>query len=492
VISPKLVPQVNSDLLLSVEATSTSPLVIQYVINPKAVWSDGVPVSADDFIYAWKSQGGGGIDVDGQPNKVASTLGYRDVSSVSSTNGGKTVTVTFANPFTDWRVMFDHMVPAHVARRVGWNHGFDIFSPSVGLSAGPFILESASSEGHAVLVRNPRWWGTPAAIDRIVVNVAPNQVAWTGVLAGGNRTVVQPESFDLGSVARVTSMPNTQSEIKPSLRLLDLEFNVTAPTTSRPAVRQAIAHAINRVDLLERSFGPIDSDLVINQDHLAVASQSSYNPSSLSAAYGTRDLATTDRLLRSLGYHKDPAGNYVDYRGAPLTVRMAVETGDPWTGDIGSQISSQLRAAGIAVDVVPVDGPGGLAQAAAADGYDVALVTRTASPYKTSTANWYSGTVGATGTAGSADWSNYDDPAVDQLFIEAAGALNPTTGQALYGQIDDQLWSHMVALPLFGEPALVANGVQIANVQYNASTDGILWNVASWETLKPGPPGRQS
>jgi hypothetical protein len=45
----------------------------------------------------------------------------------------------------------------------------------------------------------------------------------------------------------------------------------------------------------------------------------------------------------------------------------------------------------------------------------------------------------------------------------------------------------MVALPLFGEPALVANGVQVANVQYNASIDGIMWNVPIWTTLKPGP-----
>jgi hypothetical protein len=50
----------------------------------------------------------------------------------------------------------------------------------------------------------------------------------------------------------------------------------------------------------------------------------------------------------------------------------------------------------------------------------------------------------------------------------------------------------MVALPLFGEPALVANGVQLANVQYNASTDGILWNLSTWQTLKPGPPGHQN
>ncbi len=492
IVTPKLVPQVNSDLLVSVEATSTSPLVVQYIINPRAVWSDGVPVSADDFIYSWKSQRGGGVDADGQPDQIASNLGYRDVASIVPSHGGKTVTVKFSTPFTDWRVMFDHMVPAHIARRVGWNHGFDSFNPAVDLSAGPFLLQSASSSGRAVLVRNPRWWGSPPNLDEVTVNVAPTQAAWAGALATGNRTAAQPGSFDLGSLNQVSSMPNTQSDVRPSLELLDLEFNVTSQVTSSTAARQAIAHAIDRNDLLDRTVGPMDPDLVPNEDHLALALQSGYNPSPVSAEYDTRDLDTSDRLLRSLGYHEDPAGDYVDASGAQFTVRMAVESGVPWTAEVGSLISSQLRAAGMAVETIPVDGSGGLTRAAADDSYDVALVARSSSPYQTSTANWYSGTVGATGTPGSEDWSNYDDPAVDQLFIRAAAELNPTTGQGIYGQIDDQLWSQMVALPLFGEPALVANGVQLANVQYNATADGILWNLAAWVALKPGPPGQQS
>ncbi len=59
------------------------------MVNPKAVWSDGVPVTADDFIYAWQSQRGDGVDVDGQPDQVASTLGYRDVASVTGSHGGR-------------------------------------------------------------------------------------------------------------------------------------------------------------------------------------------------------------------------------------------------------------------------------------------------------------------------------------------------------------------------------------------------------------------
>ena len=488
VLTPKLVPQVNTDLLLSVEAISTSPLTIQYVINPKAVWSDGVAVNADDFIYAWQSQRGTGLDVDGQPFKVGSTLGYRDVASVRPSNGGKTVTVTFATPFTDWRVMFNHMVPAHIARRVGWNHGFDTFNPAVDLSAGPFIVQSVSPEGTAVLVRNPKWWGTPAVLDRVTVDIAPSQSAWTATLASSNEGVAQPTEFDLKGVGVASSMPNTQSVLRPTLNLLDLEFNVKSTVMSRVATRQAIAHAVDRNSLLARTFGAVDPELVVNQDHLATATQSTYTPSSASGGYTSPDLATTGQLLRSVGFHQDAADNWVNSDGAKLTIRMVVQLGDPWIGAVASQISEQLRSAGISVVTIPVSGTAGPGGAISPANYDLALVTRVSSPYQTATADWYSDGPAAGGSAISQDWSNFDDPQVDQDFTLASQALNPVTGDGIYAQIDDQLWDQMVGLPLFGEPAFVANGVQIQNVLYNASTDGILWNLPLWTTLKPGRP----
>ncbi len=492
IINPKLIPEVNTDLLLSVEAISPSPLVIQYVINPKAVWSDGVPVSADDFIYAWQSQRGDGIDVNGRPDQVASTLGYRDVESIHPSNHGETVTVKFSTPYTDWRDMFDHMVPAHIAREVGWNRGFDTFNPAVDLSAGPMRVQSVSPSGTAVLVRNPHWWGTRAVLDKVTVNVAIQSSTWSATLAKGNETAAQPDSFNLDSLNAVSSLPNTQSAVKPSLRLLDLDFNVTSPMMSRVAARQAIAHAIDRTDLLDRTFGSIEPDLVVNQDHLATPSQTSYNQSSAAGEYSVRDLSTTDRLLKSIGYHQSATGTYLDASGNPLSLRMAVETGDPWILGVAAQIVGELRQVGIGVVTVPVNGATGMAGAAADNSYDMALVTRLTSPFLTTTAAWYSDGQGAVGSDGTEDWSNFDDLQVDQLFASAAQDLNPVTGGAVYAQIDDQLWDQMVGLPLFAEPGFEANGVQLANVEYNPSVDGILWNVALWTTLKSGPVDHQA
>ena len=487
VMSPKLVPQVNTDLLESVEAVSTSPLIIQYVINPKAVWSDGVPVTADDFIYAWQSQRGDGTDVDGQPDQVASTLGYRDVARVTGSHGGRTVTVVFSKPYADWRIMFNHMVPAHIARKVGWNSGFATFNPEADLSAGPLLLQSVSTSGTAVLVRNPSWWGTRSILSSVVVSDGQTDDSWIGPLTASNSAVSQPGQFSLTALDSVSSLPNAQSSIHPTLSFLSLEFDVKSTVGAHVAARQAIAHAIDRTALLGKLFGTIDPSLTVNEDHLAVPWQTSYSASTAAGEYATVDLSTADTLLRSLGYTKSASGQYVDAAGRPFTVRLAVEEGGPWIAEAASGLEAQLRAAGITVTAFTVQGAAGLTAAAAADSYDMALVTRTAAAFQSATAGWYSDGQGRQGVNDQQNWSRLDDPQVDQLFLQAAQELNPVTGAAAYAQIDDQLWDQMVALPLFGEPALVASGVEMSNALYNPSVDGILWNVSLWSRLKPAP-----
>jgi ABC-type transport system substrate-binding protein len=253
------------------------------------------------------------------------------------------------------------------------------------------------------------------------------------------------------------------------------------------AARQAIAHALDRNLLLSTVFGSVDPGLAVNEDHLAVAWQTSYSASTAAGEYSTVDLATTDRLLGTLGYDRDAGGPYTDAAGRPFVVRMAVEEGDPWIDATAAAVVAQLRADGITVVSFPVAGATGLAAAADANSYDMALVTRRSSPFPSVTEAWYSGGSGRRLPADSEDWSRFDDPQVDQLFLQAAQELNPVDGSSVYAQIDDQLWDQMVALPLFGEPGLVANGVQLANATYNPSVDGILWNVAAWTRLKPAP-----
>ena len=48
-IAPDGSTTVNTDYFTSVELTSTTPQVVTYTINPKAVWSDGTPITWEDI-----------------------------------------------------------------------------------------------------------------------------------------------------------------------------------------------------------------------------------------------------------------------------------------------------------------------------------------------------------------------------------------------------------------------------------------------------------
>ncbi len=348
---------------------------------------------------------------------------------MTGSHGGRTVTVVFAKPFADWRILFDHMVPAHIARKVGWNTGFATFDPAVDLSAGPLLVASVSG-GTAHLVRNPSWWGTKSVLGSVTVSDDQADAGWIGPLATTATAVSQPGRFSLASLSSVSALPNAQSSIHPALTFLSLEFNVKSAgrvPRGRPAGRGP-RHRPGRT-LLNRLFGTIDPTLAVNQDHLSVAWQTSYSASTAAGEYAQVDLSGTDSLLKSLGYSDTPGTPYVDAAGKPFTVRMAVEEGDPWIDEAATGIAAQLRAAGITVVVLPVQGADGLASAAAANAYDMALVTRTSGPYQSITHGWYSDGTGRWGANDDQNWSRFDDPQVERLFVQAAQELNPVTGR---------------------------------------------------------------
>lgn len=486
-VNPQNLAVPNTALLQSVEVLRPAPLTISYVINPKAVWSDGTPVTAQDFIYAWESQRGVGNDLDGKPYDVASTLGYRDIDSVTPSTDGKTVTVIFGTPFTDWRALFSNMVPAHIAEVVGWNTGFQTFNPSRELSAGPMTIQSVSANGTVVLVPNSKWWGPKPKLSRVVIRENQSSTSSIGALSRGNRTVSQPSGFDLSELNQVTSLPNVQSQVRKSMQFLQLEFNVKSPLARSLAVRQAIAHSLDRSKLLQETVGSIQTAPAVDDDHLAVNSQPQYATAKPSAPYASPDLGAAMTLMSSAGYARLVFGPYEDIAGRPVVLRMAVEEGDPWMTGVADLVADQLEAAGFQVIIVPVEGTAGMDEAARSNSYDLALVSRTASTFLTNTMAWYSDQLGEPGSGGSENWSNYDDATVDQLFRQASGELNPVNGATYYAQIDAQLWNQMIALPLFQEPAFLAHGVQLGTVQYNSSSTGLLWNVASWTPLKPKP-----
>ncbi|HEX4356926.1 MAG TPA: ABC transporter substrate-binding protein, partial [Pseudonocardia sp.] len=121
----------DTDFVTSAEVTSTSPQVVHYHINDRAVWSSGRPITWDDFAAQVTANSGAN-----PAYLVGDTTGYRDIAKVERGASDKDVVVTFARPFSEWQGLFYGLYPKETdsdpkAFNTGW-----VQSPQV--TAGPF------------------------------------------------------------------------------------------------------------------------------------------------------------------------------------------------------------------------------------------------------------------------------------------------------------------------------------------------------------------
>ncbi|HET8699051.1 MAG TPA: ABC transporter family substrate-binding protein, partial [Gammaproteobacteria bacterium] len=67
-------PTYNPDYLASEPALTVEPKqVVKYVINPKAAWDNGTPITWEDFYWQWQSSNGKNPEY-----QIASSNGYSE------------------------------------------------------------------------------------------------------------------------------------------------------------------------------------------------------------------------------------------------------------------------------------------------------------------------------------------------------------------------------------------------------------------------------
>jgi peptide/nickel transport system substrate-binding protein len=482
-VGPGLVPALDTNVVDSAEVINLHPQTVVYQIDPRAVWSDGVPISAEDFLYAWQSQKGAAVDIDGTPDSVASSLGYRDITSVTGSNAGRTVTVVFRTPFADWSSLFSDLLPAHVAARVGWNAGFDHFDPSVLVSGGPFEVVAWQPGVSITLGRNPRWWSSPAQYDRVVVQAQPASTL-SSALGSGQVQVAYPSGYAASTMAQASSSPVLQSSANLGTRMLQLEFNTKHPPLDNAAVRQGIAHVIDRAGLVTDAGQPADHSVWEDNDHLLANLQSTYADDA--TGYETRDPAAAARLLQQGGLAPDAQGTW-SKNGAPLTLALAWADDDPWSAATGPVVAAQLVSAGFDVVAEPLPGAQLAGSVLPGGAFDLAVVPVDVGAYPSAMGNVFSTAPAITAGAPSRDFSGFEDPKVDTLFAQAVQQLAPPQAAALYQQIDQLLWSEMPTLPLFAEPTLLVWSASVSGVSDDPGGLGPFWSVRQWARLAPAP-----
>ena len=155
-------------LVSRVTFTTKPPFTLTYHIRRAARWSDGVPVTARDFVFTHRAR---------MRNTAALLESEREeltrIRRVSPVDE-KTVRVVLRSRYSGWRGLFSNVLPAHALEGQDltkiWRDEID--NPRTGrlIGSGPFLVGHWDRGEQLVLVRNPNYWGPHRAyLDRIVI-----------------------------------------------------------------------------------------------------------------------------------------------------------------------------------------------------------------------------------------------------------------------------------------------------------------------------------
>lgn len=221
---------------------SEDGLTITMKLRDDIKWSDGEPITSEDFRFTWAMY----MD---PKNTVNSTYGY-DLITAIETPDAQTVVMKFDTPFVAWNTLWWGIVPAHILQPVydaegtldnaEWNN-----NPTVG--CGPYNFAEWESGSFARFVRNDNYFNAAPKIDELFIRFAPDDTAQTAALIAGDA--------DLGLFVPYSEIPKLKENgitimTQPSGYNEGIFFQVSEEF-SHPAmldvnVRKAIAMALNR------------------------------------------------------------------------------------------------------------------------------------------------------------------------------------------------------------------------------------------------------
>ncbi len=334
----------NEDYLLSAELISNDPETVKYTLNPQAKWNDGAPIDWTAFDTTWKTQRG--TDPAYNP---ASTDGYRSIGSVVKGEKDNEVIVTFKEPFYPYQLVFGSLLHPKNADpdfyKTGW-----VNNAHPELLTGPFMVESLA-EDRLTLVRNPKWWGKPAKLERVVlrqmedvatVNAFQNGEIDSTTITGGRATADMME--------QIKNMTGVQIRRGFSTATSLYVLGESSDFFKDPIAREAFLLGTNRALIVEIRYQGMNWKEEAPGSILMYPWQNGYRDNIADLRYDPEKAGTlldqAGWLMGDDGYrHKDgklAEFNYVDFGDQPVFAAMD-RAQQKMARDIGLKMNIDIR-----------------------------------------------------------------------------------------------------------------------------------------------------
>ncbi|MCL9664860.1 ABC transporter family substrate-binding protein [Curtobacterium albidum] len=447
-------PQLDKDTLESAEVTSEDPLTITYTVNPKAMWNDGTPITWKDFEALWKANNG--TDPSYQ---IGDSTGWKDIESVTQGSDERQAIVKYSTPFSDWKSLFSPLYPASVIGTPdGFNNGY---KDKVPVSAGPYkVSKLDETAGTVTLVPDEKWWGDKPKLDQVIFRSLDGNADVDAYL---NKEL---DSVSVGTsdrYARVKDAKDTKIYASQSASYTHVDFS-SQGTLKDEKLRLALQHAINRESLASVIGGTLPYKLPVLNNHVFLATDNGYKDNS--SPNGTFDVEKAKKLLDDDGWKTD--GAYRKKDGKTLAISITIPSGATSSQKIAEVIQAQLKDVGVKLSIKSVSSDDFFPQYVTPGNYDMTLFLWGGTGYHASGASIFiSGDTGQ-------NYGRVGNEKIDKLVNQAIAETDTTKANALWNQVDENVWAIGHSLPIVQSPRVIAQNPKLAN--YGARAGAMVYD----------------
>ncbi|GAA3160289.1 ABC transporter family substrate-binding protein [Planomonospora alba] len=446
----------NTDYVSAAKLTATSPKqVVTLTLNPKAKWSDGKPITWQDYEAQWKAMNGKDADY-----RVATTTGYQDIESVKRGRSDHEVVITFAKPFGDWQSLFIPLYPR------GTNDTPEAFNNAwvnkMPVTAGPFKFGRFDQTAKTITVdRDDAWWGEKAKLDRIVFRALESD-ALVGAFTNG-----ELDTFDVGPSApdyqraKNTANAVVRQAAGPDFRHLTL--NGESAMLSDVKVRQAVAMGVNRQVIAQSDLQGLDWPIILLNNHFFMNTQEGYQDNA--GDIGRYNPERAKQLLDEAGWKLSGQTRKKD--GKELNLRFVAPSGLQLTKSEAELVQNMLGQIGVKVTLQSVPSDDYFTKYIIPGNYDITAFSYVGTPFPVSSS--YGQYANATKDGkGDLQWNanlgRIGSKEIDDAMDAATAELDHAQAVAKANAADKLIWQAVNVIPLYQRPQNVAVKNTVANL----------------------------
>jgi len=346
---------------LATFSVSSDSLKYTYTIDPKAVWSDGKPIIADDWLTGLKAVGKSKKTV--RKSSFQDVLGFKAYSDGTATTipgvaidpaNPKKFTVTMAKVSCSAIIdLIGYVLPTQVFGKYVTDTSKDEIDSAPENTAptvvsGPFKFSEWRKGDQVILDKNPTYWLGPAYIDQYVYKVVANQTAITNGLKTGEITFGTIQAKDLADVQTVSTVKIDKYQ---NLGYTFIGWNTASPTAIGLAdkrVRQALAYGIDMDQVIKAVvFGEATKQVA---HHVPV--QWAY-PSGIQLNQYAYDKAKAIQLLKDAGWTPGSDGILQNAAGKKFNLTISTNSGNTERETLATVAAEQYKQLGINAKAAP-------------------------------------------------------------------------------------------------------------------------------------------